>query len=57
MPLLMLFPFFVGIAAFTYEQELMSKVQALCIAGCYVGVITIIFPEKLTMKQFEADFI
>jgi hypothetical protein len=46
----MLFPFFVGIAAFTYEQELMTKVQALCIAGCYVGVITITFPENLTMK-------
>jgi hypothetical protein len=50
----MLFPFFVGIAAFTYEQELMTKVQVLCIAGCYVGVIAITCPLQMTMKEFQA---
>lgn len=37
----MTFPFFVIIAAFTYAEEMMSKVQMLCIAGAYVGVLII----------------
>ena len=52
MALLMLFPFFVGIAAFTYEQELMSKVQVLSVAGCYLGVLAVTTPIDITMKQF-----
>ena len=39
--LFMTFPFFVIIAAFTYAEEMMSKVQMLCIAGAYVGVLII----------------
>lgn len=37
----MAFPFFVTIAAFTYAQEMMSKIQIVCIGGAYIGVLII----------------
>lgn len=43
----MTFPFFVTIAAFTYTQEMMSRIQIICIGGAYIGVLII------TNSQFE----
>lgn len=43
--LLMLMPFFVGIAALTFEQELLSKAQLISILASYIGVLMISNPE------------
>jgi drug/metabolite transporter (DMT)-like permease len=50
LPLIMLLPFFVGVAAFTYEDELMSKVQVLSLSGCYLGVILMTSDGQLSLK-------
>ena len=43
--LLMLMPFFVGLAALTFEQELLSKMQLFSIMASYLGVLLITNPE------------
>lgn len=43
--LLMLMPFFVGLSALTFEQELLSKTQLFSILASYVGVLLISNPE------------
>lgn len=43
--LLMLMPFFVGLAALTFEQELLSKTQLFSIVASYLGVLLITNPE------------
>jgi len=35
----------------------MSKVQVLCVTGCYLGVIALTYPEDLNRKQFELMFV
>lgn len=44
-PLLMLVPFFVGFAALTFEQELLTKMQFFSILASYLGVLLITNPE------------
>ena len=43
--LLMLMPFFVGLAAFTFEQEILTNLQLVCIAASYTGVLLVTNPE------------
>ena len=43
--LLMLMPFFVGMSALTFQQELLTKTQFLSIMGSYLGIILITNPE------------
>lgn len=53
--LLMLMPFFVGLAALTFEQELLSKMQLFSIMLSYVGVLLITNPW-LFIKENRMHF-
>lgn len=49
--LLMLMPFFVGLAALTFEQELLTKMQLFSIMASYLGVLLITNPELFQEEE------
>ena len=59
--ILMLLPFFVGLAALAFEQELLTKLQLTSMLASYMGVLLISNPELLNSemraKYFNVDSI
>lgn len=51
--LIMLLPFFVGLAALTMEAELLTKMQLACVGTSYVGILLLTNPQTFTTKNRE----
>jgi len=49
--LLMLLPFFVGMAALTLHDEMLTKTQLVCILVAYIGICLLTNPEVFTYQN------